>query len=168
MQRQAAMGPRWIPDVHTKSESVGGGVFALLKIKPLRNTLIASGIVSAAWDVYQFFMPIYGRAQGLSATAIGTVMSAFAVSIILVRVLMPFALRRAGPAQLLTYAMFVACAAYLLFPLAHTAWTLAAISFVLGDARTNMGTSRSLLLMIESIRGAKRNVMACSLTFASA
>ena len=60
-------------------------MFDLLKIKPLRDTLIASGIVSAAWDVYQFFMPIYGRSLGLSATAIGAIMSAFAISIILVR-----------------------------------------------------------------------------------
>lgn len=128
----AAMGFRWIPDVHTKSESVGGGMFDLLKIKPLRNTLIASGIVSSAWDLYQFFMPIYGRAQGLSATAIGSVLSAFAVAIILVRAVLPFAVRRTGEAQMLTYAMFVACAAFCLFPLFHGAWPLAAVSFLLG------------------------------------
>lgn len=128
----AAMGFRWIPDVHTKSETVGGGMFDLLKIKPLRNTLIASGIVSSAWDLYQFFMPIYGRAQGLSATAIGSVLSAFAVAIILVRAMLPFAVRRTGEAQMLTYAMFVACAAFCLFPLFHGAWPLAAVSFLLG------------------------------------
>ena len=107
-------------------------MFDLLKIKPLRNTLIASGIVSSAWDVYQFFMPIYGRAQGLSATSIGSVLSAFAVAIILVRIVLPFAVRRTGEAQMLTYAMFVACAAYCLFPLFHSAWPLAAASFLLG------------------------------------
>lgn len=128
----AAFGSRWIPDVHTRSEAARGGTFDLLKIKPLRNTLIASGIVSSAWDVYQFVMPIYGRAQGLSATAIGTVMSAFAVSIILVRMVLPFALRRAGEAQMLTYAMFVASAAFCLFPLFQGAWALAAVSFLLG------------------------------------
>ena len=47
---------------------------------------IASGIVSAAWDVYQFLMPIYGRSLGLSATAIGLIMTGFAVSIILPKV----------------------------------------------------------------------------------
>jgi MFS family permease len=128
----AALGSRWIPNVHAKSESAGNGMFDLLKIRPLRNPLIASGIISSAWDLYQFFLPIYGRAQGLSATLIGTVLSAFAVAIILVRVVLPFALRRVGEAQLLTYAMFVACAAYCLFPLFHTAWTLAAASFLLG------------------------------------
>jgi MFS family permease len=128
----AALGSRWIPDVHAKAESAGGSALDLLKIKPLRNTLIASGIVSSAWDVYQFFMPIYGRAQGLSATAIGVVLSAFGIAIILVRLVLPLAVRRTGEAQLLTYAMFVACAAFFLFPLFHSAWPLAAASFLLG------------------------------------
>jgi MFS family permease len=104
----------------------------LLRIKTLRETLIASGIISSAWDVYQFFMPIYGHAQGLSATAIGSVMSAFAVSIILVRIGLPLLLRRMGEAQTLTCAMFVAGAAFALFPLFQTAWPLAAVSFLLG------------------------------------
>ena len=128
----SAMGSRWIPNVHAKAEPVGGGMFDLLKIKALRNTLIASGIVSGAWDAYQFFMPIYGRAHGLSATAIGVVMSAFAVAIILVRIALPFAVRRTGEAQLFTYAMFVAGTAFCLFPLFQDPWPLAAASFLLG------------------------------------
>lgn len=128
----AAMSSRWMPAAQVKSGAVSGGVLDLLKIKPLRDTLIASGIVSTGWDVYQFFMPIYGRALELSATAIGSIMSAFAVSIILVRVVLPFVVRRAGEVQLLTYAMFVACAASCLFPLFGTAWPLAAVSFLLG------------------------------------
>lgn len=128
----AALGKRWIPDVHSHSDAARGGALELLRIKALRDTLIASGIVSVAWDVYQFFMPIYGRSLGLSATAIGTVMSAFATSIILVRLVLPLAVKRTGEAQMLTYAMFVACAAFCLFPLFQSAWLLAAVSFLLG------------------------------------
>jgi MFS family permease len=127
-----ALGSRWIPDVHRKSEAASGGFLDLLRIRELRQTLIASGIVSSAWDVYQFFMPIYGRSLGLTATAIGSVMSAFATAIVLVRVVLPFAVRRTGEAQMLTYAMFVACAAFCLFPLFHSPWLLAAVSFLLG------------------------------------
>jgi predicted MFS family arabinose efflux permease len=125
-------GSRWIPRVNAKAQSAPGGMFDLLKIPVLRNTLIASGIVSGAWDVYQFFMPVYGRSLGLSATAIGTVMSAFAVSIILVRLVLPFAVRRSGEVQLLTYAMFVAALSFALFPLFKSAPMLAAVSFLLG------------------------------------
>jgi MFS family permease len=128
----AALGARWIPGTQPRSGSAGSGWLDLLRIRELRNTLIASGIVSSAWDVYQFFMPIYGRSLGLSATAIGLVMSAFAIAIILVRVVLPFALRRTREVQLLTHAMFVACAAFCLFPLFENAWLLAAVSFLLG------------------------------------
>lgn len=128
----AALGSRWIPNVHAKSTAVKGGLFELLRIKSLRNTLIASGIVSSAWDVYQFFMPIYGRSLGMSATAIGSVLSAFAIAIILVRAVLPFFVRRVGETQTLTYAMFVSCAAFCLFPLFGSAWPLAAVSFLLG------------------------------------
>lgn len=123
---------RWIPDAHAKSGSPGGGAFDLLRITPLRNTLIAGGIVATAWDVYQFFMPIYGNALGLSATAIGVVMSAFGIAIILVRIVLPFLARRTGEAQMLTYAMFVACVAFFLFPFFQNPWPLAATSFLLG------------------------------------
>jgi MFS family permease len=145
----SALGPRWLPDLRREPAPAGGAASDLLRIRPLRNALIASAIISSAWDLYQFFMPIYGRTQGLSATAIGTVMSAFAISIILVRVLMSFALRRASAAQLLTYAMFVACAAYSLFPLFHTAWTLAAASFVLGIG-CGCGQPLSLTLLYDA------------------
>jgi predicted MFS family arabinose efflux permease len=129
----ALLGGRWIPPLAAKAEEASrSGFFDLLRIKPLRDTLIASGIVSGAWDVYQFFMPVYGRAQGLSATAIGVVMSAFGISIILVRLVLPLATRRLGEAQLLVSAMFVACFAFALFPFFATAPALAAVSFLLG------------------------------------
>jgi MFS family permease len=128
----AALGSRWIPAVSAPSESARTGFLDLLRIKPLRDTLIASGIISGAWDVYQFFMPIYGRSQALSATAIGIVMSAFGTAIILVRLGLPFATRRVGEGRLLTWAMFVACAAFALFPVFEHAVALAAVSFLLG------------------------------------
>ena len=128
----AALSSRWLPAVSARTEAARSGFMDLLRIKPLRDTLIASGIVSAAWDVYQFFMPIYGTAQNLSATAIGVVMSAFGIAIILVRLVLPYATRRVGEEQLLTWAMFVACAAFALFPFFSTAWPLAGVSFLLG------------------------------------
>jgi MFS family permease len=126
------LGSRWIPQVQGTGKAESGGAFDLLRIPPLRNALIASAIISSAWDLYQFFMPIYGRANGMSATSIGTILSAFAISIIVLRVVLQFVLRHFDEAQLLTYAMFVACVAYCLFPLFHSTWTLAAVSFILG------------------------------------
>ncbi|MGQ0752563.1 MAG: MFS transporter [Betaproteobacteria bacterium] len=123
---------RWLAEVRVKAESASGGALDLLRIAPLRNTLIAGGIVATAWDVYQFVMPIYGAAIGLSATAIGVVMSAFGIAIILVRIVLPPIVRHTGEAQMLTYAMFIACAAFVLFPFFENPWPLAAASFLLG------------------------------------
>ena len=134
----AISGLHWIPHVQTKAQSKASDAtkkssfLDLLRDRTLRNVLIASGIVSSAWDVYQFFMPIYGRSLGMSATAIGLVVSAFAVSIIVIRLALPFFVRRLGETETLTYAMFVACAAFLMFPFFSSAWALAAVSFFLG------------------------------------
>jgi MFS family permease len=59
-------------------------------------------------------------------------LSAFAISIILVRIVLPIAVRHASEALLLCYAMFVAASAFCLFPLFREAWALAAVSFLLG------------------------------------
>lgn len=126
-------GKRWLPaSARVAAGRVTGTVADLLRIKPLRDTLLASAIISGAWDVYQFFMPIYAQTKGISATHTGVIMSAFAISIILVRVFLPYVTRRVGEAQLLTQAMFVACIAFALFPLFDSVWALAIVSFILG------------------------------------
>ena len=44
----------------------------------LRNTFVASGIISSAWDLFQFYLPVYGHSIGLSASAIGAMVRASA------------------------------------------------------------------------------------------
>jgi MFS family permease len=101
-------------------------------IPRLRHTFIASGIISMAWDLYQFYMPVYGHAMGLSASAIGLVLGVFAVAIFLIRTALPFLTRRANEAEVLAWAIFVAAAAYALFPFFRSAVALSAVSFLLG------------------------------------
>src|SRR5512133_1539304 len=43
----------------------------LWRIPRLRDTFIASGFISAGWDLFQFYFPVYGHSVGLSASAIG-------------------------------------------------------------------------------------------------
>src|ERR1043166_8018438 len=129
----ALISRRWIPEVQVKSDRrEPSSVLDLLKVPKLRNTFIASGVISSAWDLYQFFLPVYGHSLGLSASAIGGVLSTFASAVVLVRVVLPFVIRHSSETRLLTYSMFVACAAYCLFPFLGSAWTLAATSFLLG------------------------------------
>jgi len=122
-----------VPDVRVKQTAAQrGSILDLLRIRPLRDTFIAGSVLSSAWDLYQFLMPIYGRSLGLSASTIGMVLAAFATAIVLVRAAIPALARRYTDAQLITSAIFIACAAYLLFPLVASPWLLAAVSFLLG------------------------------------
>ena len=106
--------------------------FDLWQVPMLRNTFIASGIISTAWDLFQFYMPVYGHAIGLSASVIGLVLGAFAVAIFLIRTALPFLIRRSSEAEILSYGIFVAAAAFALFPFFKSVYALSAVAFLLG------------------------------------
>ncbi len=106
--------------------------FDLWRVPVLRKTFIASGIISAAWDLFQFYMPVYGHAVGLSASAIGTVLGIFALATFAIRIVMPRLIKASTEADILTYAIFLAGFAFALFPFFRNAYALAAIAFLLG------------------------------------
>jgi len=106
--------------------------FALLRNAKLRNAIIASGLISVGWDLYLFFFPIYGHSIGLSASAIGVIISMFAAAVFAIRVVLPALARKWSEFQILLRAIGFAGAALLLFPLFQNPFLLAAASFVLG------------------------------------
>ena len=106
--------------------------FDLLRNPKLRNAIIASGLISVAWDLYLFFFPIYGHSIGLSASAIGTIISMFALAVFAIRVALPGLAKKWSEFEILLYAIGFAGAALLLFPLFRDPYLLALASFVLG------------------------------------
>jgi predicted MFS family arabinose efflux permease len=106
--------------------------FELLREPRLRNTFVASALVSTAWDLYLFYFPIYGKASGLSASVIGMVTASFAVAVLAIRVALPRIVRRWDEFRILTFAIALAGFAYLLFPLSADPFVLAGVSFLLG------------------------------------
>jgi len=106
--------------------------FDLLRNPKLRDTIIASGLISTAWDLYLFYFPIYGHSIGLSASVIGSVISMFALAVFAIRVALPRLARRWSEFEILLYAIGFAGAALLLFPLFRDPYLLALASFVLG------------------------------------
>lgn len=107
-------------------------VMDLVANASLRRVLITSGVILAGIDLYTFYFPIYGRSIGLSASAIGIVLSMQAMAFFVVRVLMPHLVKRSSEETVLTWSLYVAGATYLLFPLFHDMLILMAISFILG------------------------------------
>lgn len=132
---------------HSKSKNDEEAVYAvgLLRNAPLRRTLITSGIILTAIDLFQFYMPIYGHAIGLSASAIGMVLAMFAAASFIVRIIMPRLVKQFGEEQVLITSIFIAAATYLLFPLVESGVLLAVIAFVLG---MGTGCGQPLTLMM--------------------
>ncbi len=106
--------------------------FDLLRNSGLRDAIVASGLISIAWDLYLFYFPIYGHSIGLSASAIGTIISTFAAAVFTIRVALPGLTRRMSEFQILLYAIGFAGAVFLLFPLFRDPYLLALASFLLG------------------------------------
>lgn len=116
----------------TEKPKGSGGVRDLLALPALRRVMIVSGLVVAGVDLYSFFMPIYGHSIGLSATAIGVVLGAFAAATFVVRISLPKLLRYWGEERVMTGSMYLAGATFLLFPFAQSMAFLLPLSFVLG------------------------------------
>ncbi|HEV7799834.1 MAG TPA: MFS transporter [Burkholderiales bacterium] len=118
---------------------------SLMKNVPLRRTLITSGIVLTGTDLFQFYMPIYGRSINLSASMIGIILGMFAVAAFVVRLVMPKLVKRYGADAVLVGSLYMGAFAYLLFPLFETPVLLAVMAFVLG---LGMGCSQPVSLML--------------------
>ncbi|HET7730681.1 MAG TPA: MFS transporter [Usitatibacter sp.] len=128
---------------HSKAEKSGS--LALLANPGLRRTLVMSGVTLTGIELFTFYFPVYGRSVGLSASAIGMVMSCYAIAAFIVRMLMPRATRRAGEAGVLTASLFMAGATYMLVPFASQAPLLAGIAFLLG---LGLGCAQPLTIIL--------------------
>ncbi len=122
-----------------------GGLKQLLGKPELRRVFLVTGILAMAWDLFVFVMPIYGTSIGLSASTIGAVLGSFAAATFVVRLALPWLARRLSEWQLITSTLFVACAAYLLFPMVRTVPLIASIAFLLG---LGLGASQPSLVSL--------------------
>jgi len=118
---------------------------SLLNNRPLRRTLITGAAILTGIDLFQFYMPIYGKSVGLSASTIGVVLSMFAVASFVVRLIMPALIRRWSAETVLTWSLYAGCLTYFLFPLFESAVLLAVMSFALG---LGMGCGQPLTMSL--------------------
>ena len=131
-----------IPRPPHKADAQGKqSVLDLLRIAPLRRIFIASGFMSGAWDLYNFYMPVYAHSIKLSASAIGMILATFSAATLVIRIFLPRMLKAHDEVRILTVAIFIAGVAYFLFPFFENPWMLGAISFLLG---LGLGTGQPL------------------------
>jgi MFS family permease len=117
----------------------------LLHNPPLRRAIVVSGLVVTGWDLYGFYVPIYGHSIGLSASTIGVILGVFAIASFVVRIALPAFTRRYGVEKVLSIAMFTGALAFLPFPFIEFVPALLALSFAIGLA---LGCGQPLTLNI--------------------
>jgi len=112
-------------------------------VPPLRRMIIVSGLVTTGWDLYVFYVPIYGHSIGLSASTIGAILGAFAAASFIVRVALPLLTRRYSVETVLAAAMCIAALLFLPFAFIDFVPALLALSFGIG---LTLGVSQPLTL----------------------
>jgi MFS family permease len=122
-----------------------GGLVELLGNARLRRVFIVNGLLSMAWDLHSFFIPIYGAKIGLSASRIGVILASFAAATFTVRLFMPKIAQRFSEFEVLTGALFVAGVAFALFPFVEQVGALMALSFTLGLA---LGSGQPMVMSL--------------------
>lgn len=106
--------------------------FELLRDRTLLRVFIASGLLSMAWDLFTFVMPIYGHSIGLSASTIGSVLGCFAAATFAIRLLMPLYVHRLSAWATLAFSLGTSGATFVVFPFVDSVLLLFGLAFVLG------------------------------------
>jgi MFS family permease len=117
----------------------------LLRSAELRRIFVTSAVVISGLDLFQLYLPLYGHSVGLSASAIGMVLGAFAAAAFVVRAMIPRLVRLYGEEATLTYSLFLAAATGVLIPFFSSAVLLGGIAFVLG---LGLGLGQPLSVML--------------------
>lgn len=122
---------------------------ALLGDTRFRQLLLALLVVSAAWEAFQFLIPLHAHAIGLSASSVGLAIASFSAGSLSIRLLMSRLLPRLGSHQWLMLALGLCVAGYALLPFSSALPALMAMSFLLG-----VGPGIGLPLTMAALHGA--------------
>jgi MFS family permease len=115
-----------------KPANAAHGSRDLLKLPAMRLALITNGVFMIGFDLFNLYIPVYGRGLGLTATAIGLVVGAYALAAVITRGLLPLASARWGVRRILTLALAGPACAFALIPFTGSVWLLAPLAFVIG------------------------------------
>lgn len=109
-----------------------GPAWDLVKAGDFRRLLLINWLIAACWDAHSFALPILGHERGLSATAIGAVLGAYAVTSASVRLLIPTVAHWLSPRILMCVALSLTSFVFWVYPLMQSAWAMAACTGALG------------------------------------
>jgi MFS family permease len=105
--------------------------------------VVVSGLVTTGWDLFGFYVPIYGHSIGLRASTIGNILGAFAIATFVVRAALPHFTRVYGIERVLAIATLSAAVLFVFFPLTQYVPLLFLLAFGIG---LGLGCSQPLTL----------------------
>jgi MFS family permease len=117
--------------------------WTLLRLPGLRRLLIVSWVISMAWDVHGFAVPIIGHDRGLTASTIGLIVGTFTLSVTLVRLAIPVIAHRVREVTVVIASMVGTAFVFAAYPFAESAWAMGVLSALLG---ITLGSSQPMVL----------------------
>jgi MFS family permease len=118
----------------TASAKQAPHVLDLLATPEMRRIYWVNIIMSCSWDLFIVMLPVFGVAQGFSATVIGAVMSLFALGTFTSRAMMPWLSSRATEWEIIRVAVTAITLLFLFMPWAKAAPILMLYGFAFGCA----------------------------------
>ena len=104
----------------------------LLRNPPLRSVIVMSGLMVAGYELFGFYMPVFGYSIGLSASTIGVIMGTYATATFTTRFVLPLILRRVQPQQVLFAFMLLAAGGFVLMPFLRSVYAIMLVTFAIG------------------------------------
>lgn len=140
----------WVHDVPpVKYEEDTGPVpaktptWTLLQNPSMRRVLLVNWLLSSCMDVHTFLVPVIGHSMGYSASTIGAILGGFAISVALVRGLIPFLAEYLREWVLMAGALLLAGLIYGMYPMMQAAWAMGLCSILLGLA---LGSAQPMVM----------------------
>jgi MFS family permease len=124
----------------------------LLRDPALRPVYLVGTLITAAWDLFVFAIPIHGTREGLSASSSASILAAFSLATFAVRLAMPFLARRFSEWWVITATLVISSVCLLVLPFMSSVYALIACATVLGLA---LGASQPNLLSLLSAHAPK-------------
>ncbi len=121
-----------LPPVVTPVNAPPRRAWDLLRQPMMRRLMIVNLLLASCWDVHTFVVPVIGHELGFSASVIGTILGAFAVSATLIRVVLPMVASRIHEWAVLAVAMGWTALLFAIYPLLTTPLAMGICSVLLG------------------------------------
>lgn len=109
-----------------------GNILEAISAPAMRRVLLVASVVQIGFDSFHSFMPVYAHGVGLSASAIGVALSAFAMASFLSRLVMPRAITIWGEHRVMAGGFVFGAFSFYLLPVFEAAFALSVISFIFG------------------------------------